>query len=313
MRIHHNLSLPAALKTALLLGTLLASMPASAALKIFACEPEWGALAKEIGGSDVDVYTATTAQQDPHQIQPRPSLLARFRQSDLSVCTGAELEIGWLPVLMQSAGNPKIQSGQPGYFEASSAVTMLEVPTHLDRADGDVHPYGNPHIQTDPRNIGKVAKALAQRLADLDGAHAADYAKRAADFDTRWNAAIAKWAAEAAPLKDQPVITYHKEWAYLFDWLGIKLVGTLEPKPGIPPSAAHLQELLNGLKTQPAKMILYSAYQDDRAATWLSDRAKLAAVQLPFTVGGAKGTDDLFGLYQVTVDKMLAGLKASAP
>src|SRR5204863_8947437 len=179
----------------------LAAFPAHAALRVFACEPEWGALAQELGGKLVDVAVATNALQDPHQIQAKPSLIARARNADLVACTGAELEIGWLPVLLQQSGNAKVQPGQPGNFAAADYVRKLEVPTQLDRAQGDVHAAGNPHIQTDPRNIALVATALAARLAQIDGANAAQYAQREADFTQRWQQAMARWTAQAAPLK----------------------------------------------------------------------------------------------------------------
>src|SRR5215470_1201261 len=159
----------------------LLAAPAQAALRVLACEPEWGALTQELGGSLVDVSVATSALQDPHQIQAKPSLIARTRNADLVVCTGAELEVGWLPVLLQQSGNAKVQPGQPGHFAAADYVRKLEVPTQLDRAQGDVHAAGNPHIQTDPRNIALVATALAQRLAQVDPPHAAEYAQRQAD------------------------------------------------------------------------------------------------------------------------------------
>jgi zinc/manganese transport system substrate-binding protein len=154
----------------LLFFLALASVPASAAVNVFACEPEWASLAQELGGDKVSVVSATTARQDPHHIEARPSLIARMRAADLVVCSGSELEIGWLPLLLTQSGNGRVQPGSPGYLEASRYVLRLEVPTALDRSMGDVHPGGNPHIQTDPRNIAKVAKVLAERLAQLDAA-----------------------------------------------------------------------------------------------------------------------------------------------
>jgi zinc/manganese transport system substrate-binding protein len=180
---------------------LLASLalPAHAALRIFACEPEWGALAQELGGNLVEVSVATSALQDPHQIQAKPSLIARARNADLVICTGAELEIGWLPMLLQQSGNAKVQAGQPGHFAAADFVRKLDVPGQLDRSQGDVHAAGNPHIQTDPRNIAQVAVALSARLQQVDPAHASEYAKAQADFSQRWQQAIGRWAAQAAP------------------------------------------------------------------------------------------------------------------
>jgi zinc/manganese transport system substrate-binding protein len=284
----------------------LAALPAHAALNVFACEPEWGALAKELGGDLVNVSVATNAMQDPHQIQAKPSLIARARGADLVVCTGAELEVGWLPVLLQQSGNGKVQPGQPGNFAAADFVQKLEVPTRLDRSEGDVHAAGNPHIQTDPRNIGKVAAALGARLQQIDGAHASDYAKRQADFAQRWQQAVARWTAQAAPLKGAPVVSQHKGYVYLYDWLGLKEVAILEPKPGIEPTASHLQQVLATLKATPARMIIYSAYQDPRAAEWLSTNAGIPAVKVPFTVGGSDRAKDLFGLFDDTVARLLA-------
>src|SRR5664279_1444112 len=189
---------------------LLLAVPAHAALRVFACEPEWGALAQELGGTLVDVAVATSALQDPHQIQAKPSLIARARNADLVVCTGAELEVGWLPLLLQQSGNARVQPGQPGNFAAADFVRKLDVPGQLDRSQGDVHAAGNPHIQTDPRNIALVATALGTRLQQLDPAHAADYAKALAGFSQRWQQAIVRWTAQAAPLKGAPVVSQHK-------------------------------------------------------------------------------------------------------
>jgi len=284
------------------------AIPAHAAVRVFACEPEWGALAQELGGKLVDVAVATSALQDPHQIQAKPSLLARARNADLVACTGAELEIGWLPVLLQQAGNAKVQPGQPGNFAAADFVRKLDVPTQLDRSQGDVHAAGNPHIQTDPRNIALVADALAARLQQIDPANAAQYAQLHADFAKKWQAAIARWSAQAAPLRGAPVVSQHKAFVYLYDWLGLKEVAVLEPKPGVEPSAAHLQGVLATLKTTPAKMVLYAAYQDPRPSEWIAKNAGLVIVKVPFTVGGSDAAKDLFGLFDDTVARLLAGV-----
>jgi zinc/manganese transport system substrate-binding protein len=289
--------------------TVFANVPAHAALKVFACEPEWGALAQELGGTLVDVSVATSALQDPHQIQAKPSLISRARNADLVVCTGAELEIGWLPVLLQQSGNAKVQQGQPGNFAAADYVRKLDVPTQLDRAQGDVHAAGNPHIQTDPRNIALVATALGARLQQVDPANAAQYAKNQADFAQRWQQAIAKWSAQASPLRGSSVVSQHKAFVYLYDWLGLKEVAVLEPKPGVEPTASHLQEVLATLKGVPAKMVLYAAYQDSRPSDWLSKNAAIPAVKVPFTVGGTDGAKDLFGLFDDTVARLMAASK----
>lgn len=281
------------------------ALPAHAALRVLACEPEWGALAHELGGSLVEVSVATTALQDPHRIQARPSLIARARNADLVVCTGADLEVGWLPLLLQQSGNAKVQPGQPGHFAAADFVRKLDVPGQLDRAQGDVHAAGNPHIQTDPRNIAQVAAALGARLRQLDPAHAGEYARAQADFAQRWQQATARWAALAAPLKGALVASQHKAFVYLYDWLGMTEVAVLEPKPGVEPSAAHLQGVVSALKGKPVRMVLYAAYQDPRPSDWLSKNAGIPAVKIPFTVGGTDGAKDLFGLFDDTLARLL--------
>lgn len=283
--------------------------PALAALNVFATVPEWGALAEELGGDKVKVYTATNALQDPHHVEAKPSLIARARGADLVVATGAELEIGWLPLVTQQAGNPKVQAGKPGYFEAAPVVPMAEKPTRLDRAEGDVHPLGNPHIQTDPRNIARVAAPLSARLAELDPPNAAYYQARYKAFADRWTAAIGRWEREAAPLKGVSVLVQHKGFPYLLDWLGMKEIAALEPKPGVEPTIAHLSEVLETVQRQPVKMVIRAAYQSDRASQWIAERAKINVVALPFTVGGDDAAKDLFGLFDDTIQRLLKGMQ----
>jgi len=295
-----------------LLLVFFATLPAlaHAALNVFACEPEWGALATELGGDAVKIYTATTAMQDPHRIEARPSLIAQMRRANLAVCTGSELEIGWLPILLRQSGNATIQPGQPGYFEATRFVALREKPAALDRAQGDVHPGGNPHIQTDPRNIAKVAQALSARMAEIDPAQAPLYQARLNDFNTRWNTAMARWQTQATPLKGMPIVVQHRAFPYLEEWLGLKQVAVLEPKPGVEPSVGYLTEIAARLKTTPARAVLRAAYQNPRPAQWLSEQAGIPVVVVPFTVGGSARAKDLFGLFDDTMDQLL---KAAAP
>lgn len=278
---------------------------AHAALNIFACEPEWAALAKEIGGDDVRVYAATTALQDPHRIEARPSLIAQMRRTNLVVCTGAELEAGWLPVLLQNANNAAVQPGRPGYFEAARFVPLLEKPARLDRADGDVHAAGNPHLHTDPRNILRVAEALAARMIEVDPANAAAHRARGQAFAARWQAAIARWEARAASLRNLPVAVQHKSFSYLLAWLWMTEVAVLEPRPGVEPSVGHLARVAARLQTTPAKMVLRAAYQSPRPADWLAKRAGIPALELPYSVGGNDRAQDLFGLFDDTLNQLL--------
>jgi zinc/manganese transport system substrate-binding protein len=295
------------LRSLLALFAAAAWLPANADLSIFATVPEWAALAQEIGGDKVKVYSATNALQDPHHVEARPSLIARARSADLVVATGAELEVGWLPLVIQQAGNAKVRPGQPGYFEATSFVALLGKPTRLDRAEGDVHPAGDPHIQTDPRNIARVAGELAARMAQLDPANAALYQSRHRQFAERWSAAIAKWEKQAAPLKGAPIVVQHRAFTYLEAWLGLREIAALEPKPGVEPTTAHLASVLETLQRTPAKLVIRAAYQSARPSEWIAERAKVNAVALPFTVGGTEGAKDLFGLFDDTIARLLKG------
>ncbi len=285
--------------------------PAHALMNVFATMPEWGALTEELGGDKVKVYVATNALQNVHHIEAKPSLIARARNAELVVATGAELEVGWLPLVLQQAGNPKVRPGQPGYFEAASFVTLRDKPARLDRADGDVHAAGDPHIQMDPRNISRVAAALSARLVELDPANADAYRARHRAFNDKWLTAIARWEREAAPLRDVAVLVQHKGFTYLIAWLGMKEVAALEPKPGIDPTVSHLSEVLATIRRQPVKMVLRAAYQSDRPSQWIAERAKIAPVVLPFTVGGDAEAKDLFSLFDATIARLLKGASVS--
>jgi len=297
------------LKFAAASSLALVALPAAAALNVFTCEPEWAALAQEIGGDKVAVYSATTAPQDPHRIEARPSLIARIRSADLLICSGSELEIGWIPLLLTQSGNDKIQLGSPGNFEASQYVAKLEIPKVIDRALGDIHPGGNPHVHTDPRNIAKIAAALEDRLVQLDPGNADTYRSRGKSFLDRWQSALARWEKEAAPLKGVSIVVYHMDFSYFINWSGMREVGSLEPKPGIPPTPTHLAELVDQMKRAPAKVIVYSPYNSPQAAEFLSSRTGIPAVMMPFTVGGTDKAKDLFGLFDDTIQRLLGVLK----
>ena len=293
-------------------GLLLMALatPVCALVNVFATVPEWGALAQELGGDKVNVYVATTALQDPHRIEAKPSLIAKARNADLVIATGAELEIGWLPLVTQQSGNPRVRPGQPGYFEAAPLVPMLERPARLDRSDGDVHPGGNPHIQTDPRNILRVAGPLTTRLAELDPTNAAFYQARGKSFTDRFGAAIVDWERQGSALRGVAVIVQHKSFTYLIAWLGMNEVATLEPKPGVEPTTAHLSTVLASLQRQPVKMVLRAAYQGNRASQWIVERTKINPVVLPFTVGGDEQAKDLFSLFDDTLARLQKGAQS---
>ena len=278
--------------------------PANATIDIFACEPEWGALAGEIGGDRVSVYVATTAKQDPHLIEARPSLLAKARKADLLFCTGADLELGWLPILLKKTGNRKIQPGKPGHLFAADYVKLKEVFGEVSRSMGDVHAGGNPHIHLDPRNLLPVASELRNRLVSIDPDNQDYYQQRLQSFDKRWREALARWKQQAMGLRGMPIVVHHRSWVYLEAWLGLKEIAALEPKPGSPPTAAHLAKLVSLLGVEPARAVIRSPYQDPRASKWLQEKVEINAIMLPFTVGGTPEADNLFSLFDDTISRL---------
>lgn len=297
---------------AMLAVSLAVSLTASLAhadLKVFATVPEWGALAETLGGDKVSVYVATTALQDPHRIQARPSLIAKARSTQLLIATGAGLEDGWLPTVQREANNPEILNSRPGYLAASQYVRMLDIPATVDRTMGDVHAAGNPHIQTDPRNLLPIAKAINARMQQLDPANAAFYQNQFSRFELTWQANLQRWQTQAAPLRGVKVWYQHDGYPYMNDWLGLKPVGILEPRPGVEPSSRQLAEILQRQQTVQGRMVIASAYMNDAPSRWLSEKANLPIVVLPFTVGGNAQAKTLTDLYEDTIQRLLVGLK----
>lgn len=278
--------------------------------KVFACEPEWASLAKEIGGDKLEVSAATTAMEDPHHVRAKPSLIAAMRKADFVICSGAGLEIGWLPILLETSGNAKVQMGKIANLQASDVVEVLDKQTSVDRSQGDIHPEGNPHIQLNPHNIALVAKELANRLAQIDAENSAYYQSQYEVFNGKWQQSIKKWESEAVSLKGIPVVVHHTSFAYLNNWLGLNQVATLEPKPGIPPTTGHLEELLQTMKASPAKVILRSPYDAEDASLWLSEKTGIPAVKMPYTVGGSEAASDLFGLFDSTIMSLKGAVSA---
>ena len=298
-----------AFKLTVIFLLLLVSANTQAKINIFTCEPEWASLMKELTGKHGKVFSATTAFQDPHRIEARPSLIAKMRRADMVVCSGSELEVGWLPLLLRSSANKKVQTNQPGYIEASQLVERLDIPAQLDRSMGDVHAGGNPHVHLDPRRIITIARSIGERLVQIDPDNAGDYQAKTESFIKRLQDKIAEWKEKATPLKTTKAVVHHKDWRYLFDWLGIKEVAALEPKPGVPPGAGHLASLKKQMQAEPANFILRAAYQDDKAANWLEKQTGIKALELPFTVGGSDAATDLISLMDDTINKLLSAIK----
>ncbi|MGL4614986.1 MAG: metal ABC transporter solute-binding protein, Zn/Mn family [Shewanella sp.] len=280
---------------------------AHAELNVFACEPEYAALAKALAPT-ATIYAATTALQDPHQVQARPSLIAKMRQADLVVCAGADLEVGWLPMLQMKSANGKVLSREQGLFFAAEHIDTLDKLATVDRSMGDVHALGNPHLHFDPKRLLQVATALSAKMQQLDPEGAAAYQRALSDFSERWQVAISRWEAQAQGLKGKKVFAYHSSFKYLFNWIGIEQVADLEPKPGLMPSSSHLASLLTRAAQGDILAVVVASYQDDRGANWLADKANLPVVRLPMSVGGNDDSQDLFSLYD-SVISLLNGVK----
>ena len=281
---------------------LLLIVPLSSdALEVFACEPEWASLVKELAGENANLTVATTAFQDPHHLQARPSLIAATRHADLLVCSGADLEIGWLPLLLRRAGNPDIQPGRPGYFMAADYVRKLEIPATVDRSQGDIHPQGNPHIHLNPNNISRIADKLAERLGVLDPGNGSNYISRLQGFQSRWETATMGWEERGESLSGLRLVSHHRGFSYLADWLDLDIVATLEPKPGVPPSAAHLARLLEALSPNPPAAVVRTSYANKKPSLWLTERLDVRALRLPYTVNEADGPGNLFALFDMTL------------
>jgi len=291
----------------LTLSLVLMTSQALAKVNVFACEPEWQALAQAIGGEHVKTYSATTAYQDPHHIEARPSLIAKTRRADLLVCTGAELEIGWLPLLLRKSGNSDVQESELGYFLAASQVERIEVPVAFDRSQGDVHASGNPHVSWDPYRLQTIAQELSKRLQAIDPDNRQSYQAKLKQFDQKWTASIKRWEAMTAQLAGKKVIVYHKNWSYLLKWLGVEVIGDLEPKPGLPPTSKHLSHLLSVTRGNTPDAILIANYQDDKGAKWLSGKTGIPVIRLPYTVGGSDKAIDLFTLYDEVLSLLVKG------
>ena len=291
-------------KYSILIVLLFIVQPAFAKLEILACEPEWAALVTEIGGDHVKVTSATTAMQDPHQIQARPSLIAKARRADMIACSGAGLEAGWLPILLKKSANPKIQTGKPGNFIATDHVDLQG---KIQNDPNNLHAAGNPHVHFDPQRILLIASALTDVMSQIDTDKAAIYQSNLNRFSDEWSAAIQGWQQKTISLKNTSVIVHHDSWIYLVQWLGLKQVATLEPQHGISPSTRYLADLLEQIKSQPVDMILRSGYEDERPSKWLSEKTGIPIVSIPFSVIDYSNKDSLKQWMDEVINELLQG------
>lgn len=280
-------------------GAAVISSPANA-LNIFVCEPEWKAFL-ESHAPDAIIYSATTAQQDPHYVQARPSLIAKMRQADMAMCSGAELEVGWLPMLQARSSNSAVQHGAASMIYAADFVRMLDKHDHVDRSMGDIHAHGNPHVQFAAHEMIPLSRAITQRLQTIDPDNAHIYQFNGMKFRAHWRQQLNAWNKKAAPLKGKKVVGYHETYRYLYDWLGMKQIADLEPKPGISPTTSHLQSLTE-LDADTFDAIIYSSHQDQRPANWLQQHTGKSVIQLPLTVADGERLDEM---YDRVIDDLL--------
>ncbi|MBM3389788.1 MAG: zinc ABC transporter substrate-binding protein [Betaproteobacteria bacterium] len=299
----------------LVLWPAVAAAQTATPVRVFACEPEWAALAHELL-PDAQVFSATTVLQDPHHIEARPALIAQLRQADLAVCTGGGLEAGWLPALQQRAGNARVQDGAKGMFYAASHVSLINPQAAtLNPFAGDVHPDGNPHLHADPERLAMVARALSAHVQRHWPASAAAVSARQAAFEVRWSSHIAQLRQRAHGLKGQAVAAQHSSFAYLWDWLGMQQVMDLEPRPGLPPTPSHLNGLLQRWPASPPLAVVVASHQDPRSGRWLTDRAQPARplVVLPATVTQPSAPRALEQWFDHLVDNLIRQLPRPTP
>ena len=273
-----------------LFGSLLALCllnAAEARLNVVTTTPDLGAIASAVGGDLVTVRSLARGYQDPHYLEAKPSYMRALNRADLLIYTGLELEVGWLPLLIQGARNPRIALGTAGHLDASVGVELLEVPTgQVDRSMGDVHPEGNPHYMLDPRAGLVVARNIAERLQALEPGQADVYAENLDRFCRELSGDIRRWEDRTAHLKGQKLVTYHKQWEYLMHWLGIEIIDQVEDKPGIPPSPRHVASLGDRMRTEGVRSIVCSNFISTKPAERLAARTGATLLILPMSVGG---------------------------
>jgi ABC-type Zn uptake system ZnuABC Zn-binding protein ZnuA len=292
------------------IGALVPDAAARASVNVVTTTEDLAAIVREVGGDRVKVESIARGYQDPHFVEPKPSFILKLHAADLLVVVGRELEIGWLPPLVQQSRNAKIQPGADGYLDASLNVTILEMPTgQITRAMGDVHPQGNPHYWLDPGNGRKIAQAVRDKLSALQAADAAYFTQRYADFDRRLTDAEKRWDGQMAPYKGLKIVTYHRSWPNFVQRFGLDVIGYVEPKPGIPPSPSHTLELMQEMKRQQVKLILVEPYFDLKTPEAIARDTGAVVLVMPPSVGGVKEVADYIGLFEYDVKLLLGAIK----
>jgi zinc/manganese transport system substrate-binding protein len=315
MHAHHLTTRAAAILAAFALLFALSGPPpvrAAGKIQIMTATSDLAALAQEVGGDKIDVESIARGYQDPHFVDAKPSFLLKLKKADLLIVVGLELEIGWLPPLITQSTNPKIQVGGPGYFDASRFAHILEIPSgQVTRAEGDVHPLGNPHYWLDPENGLRIAKGIADKLSEMHPGDAAYFAQRYSDFEKRLKDADQKWLAEMASYKERKIVTYHRSWPNFADHFHLNVVGYVEPRPGIPPSPQHTVELIQQMKRDNIKVIVVEPYFDLKTPNAIARETGGQVLVLPPSVGGEKEITDYFKLFDYDISKLKQALDST--
>lgn len=284
------------------LALVMVTVAAQAKLMVVTTTEDLAALARAVGGADIEVTSLTRGTQDAHFVEAKPSMIRHLARADLFMVVGADLEIGWLQPLLETARNARVQPGASGYLDLSSTVELLEKPTgSVSRAQGDVHALGNPHYWLDPRNGLLISRAIAARLSELDPEHAEAFRRNLGAFERQLSDRLSQWQAQLAPLKGKPVIAYHKSFVYLAHAFGFDIAGEVEPQPGIPPNAGHLQRLIEQIRGSKIGLLIMEPYYERRSADYLHEQTGIRIAVVPNSVGGVPGADDYFGLFDVIV------------
>src|SRR5258705_10266438 len=292
---------------------LLATTPAVADLKVATSLTDLASVAQIVGGKHVSAQSLCPGYADPHFVPAKPSLMKAIQRADVFVSTGLELDGGWLPLVLPGSRNPKIQPGTRGFVDASQGVDVLEKPVGtVSRAEGDIHPFGNPHYYADPQNLEVVANHLAEVFSQLDPANAADYAANAKAFDEKMEASLAKWEQQMAPYKGTSIVTYPPNFVYFPERFGLKRFGTVEPKPGLPPSPHYVNDLAGAMKKAGVKVVVYQPYYNADAGNQVAKRAGGVAVEIATEVGGVPGADDVFSKFDTLVSSVAGALSGKS-
>ncbi|HEX7529252.1 MAG TPA: metal ABC transporter substrate-binding protein [Thermoanaerobaculia bacterium] len=279
-------------------------------LKVVTTLSDLASLAQTVGGDRVDAESLARGYQDPHFVEPKPSFVLKLHDADVLVVAGLELEIGYLPPLLDQARNEKIRPNGAGYLDASVGCDILDKPAgQVTRAMGDVHPFGNPHYWLDPDNGRVIARAIAAKLTALDPSGASDYARNLADFEAKLKSAEVRWTARLAPFKHTKIVTYHSSWPNFAKAFSLNVVGFLEPKPGIPPSPQHKLEIINLMREQKVPLILMEVYFDRKDPDFVASKTGATVVMIPPSVGGEPAAKDYLSLFDVDVEKIASALE----